>query len=142
MPRRGECWRRGAAKPRHVSHAAAELAARASYGKLIAYLSAWSRDVAAAVYALGDAFLGALHTWPRTGVPANPEAWLLTVARRRLIDGARHAPVEEAAATALRVVLERAAQEASENTVIPDSRLALLFVCAYPAIDEAVRTPL
>jgi len=40
------------------------------------------------------------------------------------------------------VVLERAAQEASANTVFPDSRLALLFVCAHPAIDEAVRTPL
>src|SRR5215510_13626220 len=97
MPRRGECWRRGAAEPRHVSHQAAELAARVSYGKLVAYLSAWSRDVAAAEDALGDAFLEALDTWPRAGVPAKPEAWLLTVARRQLIDSARHAKVEETA---------------------------------------------
>ena len=125
-----------------MSHAAAELAARASYGKLVAYLSAWSRDVAAAEDALGDAFLEALETWPRTGVPDKPEAWLLTVARRRLIDSARHAKVEETAATALGIVLERAEREASVNAVFPDTRLALLFVCAHPAIDEAARTPL
>jgi predicted RNA polymerase sigma factor len=125
-----------------VSHPAAELVARASYGKLVAYLSAWSRDVAAAEDALGDAFLEALDRWPRTGVPVKPEGWLLTVARRRLIDNARHAKVEETAAAALRVVLERAEREASATAVFPDSRLALLFVCAHPAIDEAVRTPL
>ena len=125
-----------------MSHQAAELAARASYGKLVAYLSAWSRDVTAAEDALGDAFLEALDTWPRTGVPGKPEAWLLTVARRRLIDNARHAKVEETAAAALRIVLDRAEQEASANTVFPDRRLALLFVCAHPAIDEAARTPL
>jgi RNA polymerase sigma-70 factor (ECF subfamily) len=125
-----------------VSHEATELAARTSYGKLVAYLSAWSRDVAAAEDALGDAFLEALDTWPRTGVPDKPEAWLLTVARRRLIDSARHTKVEEAAAAALRMVLERAEQEASVNAVFPDTRLALLFVCAHPAIDEAARTPL
>jgi len=125
-----------------VSHEATELAARASYGKLVAYLSSWSRDVAAAEDALGDAFLEALDTWPRTGVPDKPEAWLLTVARRRLIDSARHAKVEETAAAALRVVIERAEQEASANAIFPDTRLALLFVCAHPAIDEAARTPL
>jgi len=98
--------------------------------------------VAAAEDALGDAFLEALDTWPRAGVPAKPEAWLLTVARRRLIDSARHAKVEETAAAALRVVIERAEQEASANAIFPDTRLALLFVCAHPAIDEAARTPL
>src|SRR5262249_27392410 len=142
VPCRVERRRRGAAEPRHVSHQAAELAARASYGKLVAYLSAWSRDVAAAEDALGDAFLEALETWPRTGVPDKPEAWLLTVARRRLIDSARHAQVEEAAATVLRIVLERAEREASANTIFPDTRLALLFVCAHPAIGGAARTPL
>jgi predicted RNA polymerase sigma factor len=125
-----------------VSHAAAELAARASYGKLVAYLATWSRDVAAAEDALGDAFLEAVDTWPRTGVPGKPEAWLLTVARRRLIDGARHAKVEDAAAAALRLVMDQAEQEASAKSIFPDERLKLLFVCAHPAIDEAARTPL
>src|SRR6059058_3723798 len=67
---------------------AIERAARDSYGRLIAFLSARSRDVAAAEDALADAFHAALETWPRTGVPNQPEAWLLTAARRRLIDNA------------------------------------------------------
>src|SRR5262249_60178115 len=52
------------------------------------------------------------------------------------------AKVEETAAAALRAVLERAEQESSMNAVFPDTRLALLFVCAHPAIDETARTPL
>lgn len=125
-----------------MSHQAAEVAARASYGRLLAYLAAQSRDVAAAEDALGEAFLAALETWPRAGVPDKPEAWLLAVARRRLIDGARHAKVEDVAAAALRIVVDRAEQEASSRALFPDERLKLLFVCAHPAIDEAARTPL
>jgi RNA polymerase sigma-70 factor (ECF subfamily) len=68
---------------------AAELAARNSYGRLVAYLAAKSRDVAAAEDALGDAFLSALKTWEESGVPKNPEAWLLVTARNRLIDAGR-----------------------------------------------------
>jgi predicted RNA polymerase sigma factor len=125
-----------------VSHAEAELAARTVYGRLLAYLAAGWRDVASAEDALGDAFLAALETWPRAGVPDRPEAWLLTAARRRLVDGARHAKVQEAAAADLRIVVERAQEEASSVAVFPDERLKLLFVCAHPAIDEAARTPL
>ena len=125
-----------------MSHAAAELAARVSYGRLLAYLAARSRDVTAAEDALGEAFVAALETWPRAGVPDKPEAWLLAVARRRLIDGARHAKVEDVAAAALRIVVDRAEQEASSKALFPDERLKLLFVCAHPAIDEAARTPL
>jgi RNA polymerase sigma-70 factor (ECF subfamily) len=121
---------------------AAELAARASYGRLLAYLAARWRDVAAVEDALGDAFVAALETWPRGGVPDKPEAWLFAAARRRLIDGARHASVEAVAADALRVVVDRAEHAAASEAVFPDERLRLLFVCAHPAIDEAVRTPL
>src|SRR6202035_2401187 len=67
----------------------ADAVARRSYGKLIAFLSARSRDVAAAEDALSEAFASALADWPLKGIPANPEAWLLTVARRKLIDMAR-----------------------------------------------------
>ena len=125
-----------------MSHAAAELAARVSYGRLLAYLAAQSRDLTAAEDALGEAFVAALETWPRAGVPDKPEAWLLAVARRRLIDGARHARVEDVAAAALRIVVDRAEQEASSKALFPDERLKLLFVCAHPAIDPAARTPL
>jgi RNA polymerase sigma-70 factor (ECF subfamily) len=121
---------------------AAELAARASYGRLVAYLAARSRDVTGAQDALGDAFLAALETWPRTGVPDKPEAWLLTVARRRLVDVARHTVVVADAATEQRSVVENAEDAASSPIGFPDERLRLLFVCAHPAIDAAVRTPL
>jgi predicted RNA polymerase sigma factor len=120
---------------------AAEAVARASYGRLVAYLAARWRDVARAEDALADALVAALEAWPRTGVPDSPEAWLMAAARRRLIDGARHADVEAAAAAELRLMAETQA-EAADATVFPDERLKLLFVCAHPAIDEAARTPL
>src|SRR6185369_13473373 len=64
----------------------AEAVARRSYGRLVAFLAARTRDVATAEDALAEAFASALADWPRRGCPANPEAWLLTVARRKMID--------------------------------------------------------
>ena len=66
------------------TYQAVEEAARNSWGRLIAFLSARCKDVAAAEDALGDAFRSALETWPRTGVPEKPEAWLLVAARREI----------------------------------------------------------
>jgi len=125
-----------------LARAAAEAAARRSYGKLVAYLAARSRDVAAAEDALADAFASALIDWPRNGVPQNPEAWLLTAARRRTIDAVRRkksAAMGEGHLTLMAEELEDAATNAAE---IPDRRLALMFACAHPAIDEAIRAPL
>lgn len=121
---------------------AIEQAARDSYGRLLAFLAARSRDVAAAEDALADAFRTALVTWPRTGVPDKPEAWLLTAARRRLIDGARRARVQEDALPTLLAVADTAQDLASTGIMFPDERLKLLFICAHPAIDAAARTPL
>jgi RNA polymerase sigma-70 factor (ECF subfamily) len=117
---------------------AAERTARASYGRLVAYLAARSGDIAAAEDALADAFAAALETWPSRGVPDAPEAWLLTAARRRMVDAARHAQVRDAWAPAL--ALE--ARATPTDTDFPDDRLKLLFVCAHPAIDAAARAPL
>jgi predicted RNA polymerase sigma factor len=132
--------------PVHVTtgdaHRAAELAARASYGRLVAYLARLSRDVAAAEDALGDAFVAALATWPRDGVPDKPEGWLLATARRRLLDAGRHATVGARALPALHAMVDEADGAAASGPVFPDERLALLFVCAHPAIDEGMRTPL
>lgn len=121
---------------------AAELAARTSYGRLVAYLASRWRDVAAAEDALADALVAALETWPRAGVPDKPEAWLLTAARRRLLDAARHAKVADAAAGDVTAMVEEAREGATPDTVFPDERLRLLFVCAHPAIDQTARTPL
>ncbi len=122
---------------------AAELAARNSYGRLAAYLAAQTRDVAAAEDALGDAFFKALKTWPDQGVPSNPEAWLLVTARRKLIDRARRSQTQEKVLNTLKLtdaVVSPALD--SELATFPDDRLKLLFICAHPAIDGAMHTPL
>ncbi|HEV7491880.1 MAG TPA: DUF6596 domain-containing protein [Rhodanobacteraceae bacterium] len=120
---------------------AADAIARRSYGKLVAFLAARTHDVAAAEDALSEAFAAALAEWPVKGRPTNPEAWLLTVARRRMIDGARHRRVSELAADDLRAVAQ-GLDAAAEETEIPDQRLALMFACAHPAIDAGIRAPL
>ncbi|MGI8991920.1 MAG: RNA polymerase sigma factor [Bryobacteraceae bacterium] len=108
----------------------------------MAFLASRWHDLAAAEDALGDAFLAALETWPRTGVPDKPEAWLLTAARRKLLDRARHFRVEESAVPALLVLVDEAQELANGGMIFPDDRLKLLFVCAHPAIDASSRTPL
>ncbi len=120
----------------------AEEAARTSYGRLVAYLAARTRDVAAAEDSLADAFRAALETWPRTGIPERPEAWLLTAARNRLHDEGRHMGVRDKAEEALRMAAEEAAQHAADRSAFPDERLKLLFICAHPAIDAGARTAL
>jgi predicted RNA polymerase sigma factor len=118
-----------------------ERVARESYGRLVAYLSSHTRDVASAEDALSNALIAALTTWPRDGVPQNPEAWLLTTARHSLIDLVRHRQFAEANESTL-LLLREESREAMMSAKFPDERLKLLFVCAHPAIDTAMHTPL
>jgi RNA polymerase sigma-70 factor (ECF subfamily) len=120
------------------ARAAAERAARASYGRLIGLLASRTRDIVAAEDALAEAFARALDSWPRTGIPESPEAWLLTVARRVEGGVARHRLVRSLAEPEL----VRRIDERSETGPGTDPRLELMFVCAHPAIDPAARTPL
>src|SRR6266446_5585551 len=115
--------------------AAAEAVARRSYGKLVAFLAARTRDVAAAEDALSEAFAAALTDWPMNGCPSNPEGWLLTVARRKVIDAVRRHSTTEAASVELQILAEGLEAAAAEPAEIPDRRLALLFACAHPAIE-------
>jgi len=123
------------------AHRAIESVARESYGRLVAFLSARTRDVAAAEDALGEALVAALATWPRDGIPRTPEAWLLTAARRRLIDRARHERVQTESVPTLELIVGNST-EATPSDPVPDERLKLLFVCAHPAIDPDMHTPL
>ncbi|WP_353814806.1 RNA polymerase sigma factor [Agromyces sp. SYSU T00266] len=144
-----------------AARAAAARAARESYGRLVALLAASTGDLALAEDALADAFERALRAWPESGVPANPDGWLLTVARNRERDewksAARRRVVplpadDEPGPPAAGRVRETARPEASalahdpladiDPDRIRDRRLELLFTCAHPAIDPAVRTPL
>jgi predicted RNA polymerase sigma factor len=119
---------------------AAEIA-RTCYGRLVALLAVTTRDLALAEDVLEDAFERALRTWPAAGVPNNPEAWLLTVARNRLRDVLGSA----AARTSTPIDPEDrrlAVISSVDPDAIPDKRLELLFACAHPAVDPVIRTPL
>jgi len=121
---------------------AAERVARESYGRLIALLAARTRDIAGAEDALGDAFEAALRTWQVDGVPDNPDAWLLTAARRRQTDVIRKHQVRTAAEEQVKLIVNEIEAMANQRDAIPDRRLALMFACAHPAIDPALRAPL
>jgi len=124
-----------------AARAAAEAAARQSYGKLVAYLAARSRDVAGAEDALADAFAAALEHWPRSGVPDRPEAWLLAVARRRSVDAVRRRLTREASRDHLKLIAEEMEARMVDED-LPDERLRLMFACAHPAIEPSIRAPL
>ena len=124
-----------------TTHRTIERVARESYGRLVAYLSAHTRDVASAEDALSNALVKALTTWPQDGVPQNPEAWLMTTARHSIIDHVRHQQVAEASEPTL-LMLREESIEMTSSAEFPDDRLKLLFVCAHPAIDPAMHTPL
>jgi RNA polymerase sigma-70 factor (ECF subfamily) len=126
--------------------AAAERAARTSYGRLVAILASGTRDIALAEDALADAFERALRSWPETGVPGSPEGWLLTVARHRQLDVLGSAASRLSDSLPDEVVPGAGAApmplEEIDPDAIPDKRLELLFACAHPAIDPAAHTPL
>jgi len=123
-----------------TARGAAEAAARDAYGRLLGLLVRRTGNLAEAEDALSGAFEAALASWPRTGVPERPHAWLLTAARRKLTDSGRRSTVRRAAEPALVQLADEAA--AREATDWPDERLALMTACARPEIDPAVRAPL
>jgi RNA polymerase sigma-70 factor (ECF subfamily) len=126
-----------------VARRAAETTARHSYGKLVAFLSRRTRDVAAAQDALSAAFEAALQQWPVQGVPASPEAWLMAVAKRQAIDAQRRTATSDAATDDLLLLTPVSTEDKDDaSRAIPDDRLALLFACAHPAVERSVRAPL
>ena len=88
------------------THRTIERVARASYGRLVAYLSVHTHDLASAEDALSNALVSALTRWPQDGVPQNPEAWLMTAARRSLIDVIRHQLVASESEPTLKLLKE------------------------------------
>ncbi|MET4637246.1 DUF6596 domain-containing protein [Mycetocola sp. 2940] len=120
---------------------AVERIAREDHGRLLSLLAARTGDLSAAEDAISDAFVQALAAWPNSGVPANPEGWIFTVARNRLRDRFRSA-AERTSVPLDNDDIARVDADETDFDAIPDKRLALLFTCAHPAIDPAVRTPL
>ena len=116
---------------------------RDSYSQLLSFVASRAGgDLSSAEDALGEAFLTALKRWPDEGIPDNPDAWLLTIGRRRLIDLQRRENTRVKSADLLLHAMTQAQEALDEGHDFNDDRLKLLFVCAHPAIDVSARTPL
>ena len=122
--------------------AAAAHAARESYGRLLAWLAWQWRDIAAAEDALAEAFASALLHWPLHGVPASPAGWLLTAAKRQLLQAARRRRLTESIAADPALAAPGENTPLPEPTAIPDNRLRLMFVCTHPAIAPEMHSAL
>lgn len=118
----------------------AESAARESYGRLVAWLTYRWGDLAAAEDAMGDALVAALEHWPRDGVPRSPDAWLLTAAKRNLLQRHRHVRVTQD--PAVLALFEQDAEASPASMEIPDERLMLMLVCAHPDLPAGLHAPL
>ncbi len=141
MLRAGEVDKEHSHESEMQARSTADAVARRSYGKLVALIATRTRDVAAAEDALSEAFAAALEDWPLNGCPSNPEAWLLTVGRRKTIDTTRRRRSGDIAAKQLQIMAE-VLDSAQADAEMPDRRLALMFACAHPAIDAGIRAPL
>ncbi len=124
-------------EPRQV----VEQVAREAYGRLVAWLARRCGDLGAAEDATSEALAAALATWPRTGVPERPESWLLTVARRKVVDGVRREDTRQRGAVQLRADA-RWLVEPEDEGQLPDRRLSLMLVCAHPELPASMHTPL
>ncbi len=111
---------------------------REDWGRLLALLVAQYRRLDLAEDGLGDAFEAAARTWHVVGVPTNPPAWLLTAARRRILDRLRSEAVLARRMPLLEVEAGLTAQahriRAEAGTEVQDERLRLVLLCAHPRL--------
>lgn len=115
---------------------------REEWGRLLATLVGWLRDLDLAEEVAADAIATAVERWPADGVPAHPTAWLLTTARRRAVDLLRRRQTYAAKLAILQVEAERAAPAPAGPDVIGDDRLQLFFTCCHPALAPEARVAL
>jgi RNA polymerase sigma factor (sigma-70 family) len=111
---------------------------RDEWGRLLALLVAQYRRLDLAEDGLADAFEAAARTWPNDGIPVNPPAWLLTAARRRIVDRLRSDSVlaRRMPVLAVDAELQEEAQRmmADSGEAVRDERLRLVLLCAHPAL--------
>src|SRR4051812_26429521 len=115
-----------------------EAAFRLESGRAVASLIRVLGDFGLAEDAVQEAFLVALERWPAHGVPANPGAWITTVARNKALDRLRR----ERMFADRRAQLESALLTLDDRDEIPDDRLRLIFTCCHPALAREARVAL
>ena len=120
---------------------------RIESAKLIAVLARLTRDVGVAEELAQDALVSALEQWPRTGIPDNPGAWLMTTARNRAFDRLRHLRMQASKHEAISAELEMDQEhsdgvEAAADDEIGDDLLRLIFTACHPLLPTEARTAL
>ena len=128
-------------KPTMDARQAAETVFREESGKIIASLIRLSGSFDKAEDASQEAFASALLSWPKTGIPANPAAWMMTTAHRKLIDQVRREHTARDKEDLVRYEIEAFAPSSkpeieSETMHFPDERLRLIFTCCHPALNQ------
>jgi RNA polymerase sigma-70 factor (ECF subfamily) len=108
---------------------------RDDWGRVLASLVGFLRDIELAEDAAQEAFATAAERWPRDGIPANPTGWLITTARNRAIDRIRRERTLAARTQQLKQELRNQPERTmDETTTFPDERLELIFTCCHPAL--------
>ena len=129
-----------------MSAGAVERAFREESGRVLATLIRHvGGDFALAEDALQDALADALRTWPRSGTPANPGAWISVTARRRAIDRIRRERVLADRVQSLQILMDleqQAEPDPAEESAVADDRLRLIFTCCHPALAIEARVAL
>ena len=113
--------------------AAVARAHRRDWAQVFASTAQLTRDLDLAEECAQDAYEQALRTWPRTGIPERPGAWLTTTARNRARDALRREP---AFRRAMPLLVAEEAQPGPEDGVLDDDRLRLVFTCCHPALSR------
>lgn len=115
-----------------------EQVVREEWGRLVALLLAQFRRLDLVEDALGDAVEAASRHWPTEGVPTNPAGWLMTAARRRVVDRLRTEEVSRRKQPLLVTEAEQreegARTMADGGSLVEDDVLRLVLMCAHPAL--------
>ena len=131
----------------HATHRTIEAVWRIERARVIAGLTRLTRDVGLAEDLAQEALLAALETWPRSGVPDNPAAWLTAAAKRRAIDLFRRNALAQRKHQVLARDLEALEQtppdlESHLDNTIGDDLLRLVFIACHPILPTESRTAL
>lgn len=127
-----------------TASAGIESVIRRDWGRILSVLVRYLGDFALAEDCLQDAVLSAIGNWTRNGLPQSPDAWLLTVARRKALDRLRRDATFARKSAELAYLQGLEAEMTPDDSVdtIPDERLKLIFTCCHPAIEQKSRVAL
>ncbi|GLO55258.1 DNA-directed RNA polymerase sigma-70 factor [Pseudomonas putida] len=110
--------------------------------RILATLIRLLGDFDLAEEAMHDAFFIAVERWQRDGIPANPRAWLVSTGRFKAIDALRRRARFDRSQADLIMLLEGQVQDPSEEALLSDDRLRLIFTCCHPALAADAQVPL